>query len=263
MNTLEISLDGYTDLPPGKIANVVTYLEMVAPPAAARGRTGRTSSFRQRRRARRRLVPRDDPRDRRGLAVVLAAGDAGGGARRRSSATRRSRSMRWSGPARPSASPNSTGASTARSRSRSSGSAPSEIGTGAARWLMDRTPCCCLRAGPRRVWLHTCTFDHPAAVPFYLRAGFRPFKFAIEVMRRSAAHGASSRDGAAPHVALIRPRHEGRRLVAEAGALSAPPRSARRSRWRRGPGRARRGPRSSQGPARPRCIPRRRRRAGP
>jgi hypothetical protein len=32
MKTLEISLDGYTDLPAGKIANVVTYLEMTAPP---------------------------------------------------------------------------------------------------------------------------------------------------------------------------------------------------------------------------------------
>ena len=35
METLEILLDGYTDLPPGKIANVVTYLEMLAPPVAA------------------------------------------------------------------------------------------------------------------------------------------------------------------------------------------------------------------------------------
>ena len=33
--TLTISLDGYTDLPPGKIANVVTFVEMTAPPPAA------------------------------------------------------------------------------------------------------------------------------------------------------------------------------------------------------------------------------------
>jgi hypothetical protein len=38
MSTLSISLDGYTDLPPGKIANVVTYLEMTAPPSAACGK---------------------------------------------------------------------------------------------------------------------------------------------------------------------------------------------------------------------------------
>jgi GNAT superfamily N-acetyltransferase len=27
--------------------------------------------------------------------------------------------------------------------------------------------------GPARVWLHTCTLDHPAALPNYLRRGFR------------------------------------------------------------------------------------------
>ncbi len=26
--------------------------------------------------------------------------------------------------------------------------------------------------GPRRVWVHTCDLDHPAALPNYLRAGF-------------------------------------------------------------------------------------------
>ncbi|MEO7275049.1 MAG: GNAT family N-acetyltransferase [Vicinamibacterales bacterium] len=29
---------------------------------------------------------------------------------------------------------------------------------------------------PNRVWLHTCTFDHPAAVPNYISRGFTPFK---------------------------------------------------------------------------------------
>ncbi len=30
--------------------------------------------------------------------------------------------------------------------------------------------------GARRVWLHTCTFDHPAALPNYLKRGFTVFK---------------------------------------------------------------------------------------
>jgi len=30
--------------------------------------------------------------------------------------------------------------------------------------------------GARRVWLHTCTLDDPAALPNYLARGFRPFK---------------------------------------------------------------------------------------
>jgi hypothetical protein len=28
------------------------------------------------------------------------------------------------------------------------------------------------RARPSRVWLHTCTLDHPAALPNYLQRGF-------------------------------------------------------------------------------------------
>ncbi len=31
-------------------------------------------------------------------------------------------------------------------------------------------------SGARRVWLHTCSFDHPAAIPNYLRRGFKIFK---------------------------------------------------------------------------------------
>jgi ribosomal protein S18 acetylase RimI-like enzyme len=30
--------------------------------------------------------------------------------------------------------------------------------------------------GPRRVWLHTCTLDHPAALPNYRKRGFRPVR---------------------------------------------------------------------------------------
>ena len=29
--------------------------------------------------------------------------------------------------------------------------------------------------GAKRVWLHTSTLDHPAALPNYLSRGFRPF----------------------------------------------------------------------------------------
>jgi GNAT superfamily N-acetyltransferase len=30
--------------------------------------------------------------------------------------------------------------------------------------------------GANRVWLHTCTLDDPAAMPNYLKRGFRPFE---------------------------------------------------------------------------------------
>ena len=57
-------------------------------------------------------------------------------------------------------------------------------------------------AGVGRVWLHTCTFDHPAAVRFYRARGFRPYKFAIEVSDDPRLTGHLPRD-AAPHVPLI------------------------------------------------------------
>jgi hypothetical protein len=39
--------------------------------------------------------------------------------------------------------------------------------------------------GANRVWLHTCTLDDPAAMPNYLKRGFKPFKqekYSTEVM---------------------------------------------------------------------------------
>lgn len=34
---------------------------------------------------------------------------------------------------------------------------------------------------PSRVWLHTCTLDHPAALPVYQKLGFRPYDQVTEV----------------------------------------------------------------------------------
>lgn len=76
------------------------------------------------------------------------------------------------------------------------GVVPAATGTGAARFLMHHTLARAFRPGVRRVWLHTCTHDHPAAVAFYRRAGFVPYRIAVEVaddprltgkLRRTAA----------------------------------------------------------------------------
>jgi GNAT superfamily N-acetyltransferase len=39
------------------------------------------------------------------------------------------------------------------------------------------------RAGPTRIWLHTDTWDHPAAAPLYERAGFRIYDVRCEAVR--------------------------------------------------------------------------------
>jgi ribosomal protein S18 acetylase RimI-like enzyme len=40
---------------------------------------------------------------------------------------------------------------------------------------------------PDRVWLHTCTLDHPAALPNYLRRGFRPVREEVYTTERPSS----------------------------------------------------------------------------
>ncbi len=53
-----------------------------------------------------------------------------------------------------------------------------------------------------RFWVHTCHFDHPGAVSFYQRSGFRPYAFMVEVTDDPRLTGQMRRD-AARHVPLI------------------------------------------------------------
>ncbi|MEJ8574134.1 GNAT family N-acetyltransferase [Microbaculum marinum] len=82
------------------------------------------------------------------------------------------------------------------------GLVPEAIGGGAGRWLMDRALELSWRDGVDRVWLHTCTFDHPAALAFYRRSGFVPYARKIEAFPDPRIDGLLPRD-AAPHVPLI------------------------------------------------------------
>ena len=55
---------------------------------------------------------------------------------------------------------------------------PGAIGRGMGKHLLS----CAVRDAwattppPKRVWLHTCTLDHPAALPNYVARGFRAYK---------------------------------------------------------------------------------------
>ena len=79
------------------------------------------------------------------------------------------------------------------------------IGTGAARWLMNEALARAWSRPVRRVWIHTCTFDHPAALSFYTRTGFQPFARQIEMVDDPRLTGVLPRS-AAPHVPLIEVR---------------------------------------------------------
>lgn len=77
-----------------------------------------------------------------------------------------------------------------------------ETGKAGGRWLMNRALAKGWREGIDRVWVHTCTFDHPRAVDFYCRSGFAIEKLAIEIDDDPRLNGKMRRD-AAPHVPII------------------------------------------------------------
>jgi GNAT superfamily N-acetyltransferase len=53
---------------------------------------------------------------------------------------------------------------------------PEFIGRGWGKGLLAAAVHAAWSQGARRVWLHTCTLDDPAALPNYLKRGFKPFK---------------------------------------------------------------------------------------
>ena len=78
---------------------------------------------------------------------------------------------------------------------------PGMTGSGHGAWLMAHA----LRLAwgtVTRVWVHTCTLDHPAALGFYQRQGFVPFERWVEVYSDPRAAGLYSRE-IAPWMPLL------------------------------------------------------------
>ncbi len=57
---------------------------------------------------------------------------------------------------------------------------PELAGQGHGRWLLAQALRLAWREGLERVHVHTCSLDHPAALSAYRRAGFVPYKRAVE-----------------------------------------------------------------------------------
>ncbi|WP_424970362.1 GNAT family N-acetyltransferase [Dinoroseobacter sp. S76] len=55
-----------------------------------------------------------------------------------------------------------------------------------------------------RMHVHTCTFDHPGALALYRRSGFRPVRQQVEVFDDPRLTGVLPRE-AAPHIPIIAP----------------------------------------------------------
>jgi ribosomal protein S18 acetylase RimI-like enzyme len=84
------------------------------------------------------------------------------------------------------------------------GVVPEAIGSGAGRFLIGQAVARAFARPIGRLWVHTCTLDHPGALGFYRRAGFRPYKRAVEVADDPRLAGHLPR-AAAPQIPLMRP----------------------------------------------------------
>jgi GNAT superfamily N-acetyltransferase len=81
------------------------------------------------------------------------------------------------------------------------GLVPELAGRGLGKWLFAQTLALAWRPGVARVHVNTCTLDHPAALPSYLRAGFTPYRRAFESFPDPRLAGLLPRD-AAPQIPL-------------------------------------------------------------
>ncbi|MEM8839587.1 MAG: GNAT family N-acetyltransferase [Pseudomonadota bacterium] len=177
---LEVSLNGFTDVPPGKVANIATYLEMTeAPelkPSKANGLT---------------LEPMDPPSLTRYRALFE---DVGADWLWFSRLTLDEDVLKAAieNPAFEIFALRKEGRDVglleldvrdpANIELAYFGVVQSEVGTGAGHFLMNAA---IERAfshhKTRRFFVHTCTMDHPAALSFYMKSGFTPYKRAIEI----------------------------------------------------------------------------------
>jgi GNAT superfamily N-acetyltransferase len=79
---------------------------------------------------------------------------------------------------------------------------PELSGKGHGRWLLAEAVRLAWREGVNRVHVHTCSLDHPGALSAYRRAGFTPFKRAIERFPDPRLLGVLPKDSA-PQIPLL------------------------------------------------------------
>jgi len=82
---------------------------------------------------------------------------------------------------------------------------PELAGKGHGRWLMAHALAMAWGKDVRRVWVHTCTLDHPGALGFYRRSGFVPYQRTIETFADPRIAGVLP-DDCAPHYPLLASR---------------------------------------------------------
>ena len=82
------------------------------------------------------------------------------------------------------------------------GVTPEMTGKGVGRALFRHCLPLAWQHQPARIWVHTCTVDHPAALAFYMKFGFVPYRRAVEIADDPRLTGDLPRT-AAPHVPIL------------------------------------------------------------
>jgi GNAT superfamily N-acetyltransferase len=82
------------------------------------------------------------------------------------------------------------------------GLVPELAGKGHGRWLMAEAMARAWGPGVARVWVHTCTLDHPSALNFYRAQGFVAVRRTIETFPDPRALGLLPEDSG-PHVPYL------------------------------------------------------------
>ncbi|WP_445503611.1 GNAT family N-acetyltransferase [Microvirga sp. G4-2] len=195
-----LNLDGYTDLPPGKIAAIVTFLEMRSPPPVSpapipdswRLQPLNTDRDRYRTLYRRigeswlwfsRLGMPDEElagilNDTKVEAYALNDGKDDIGLLELDFRSQGEAELAFLG------------------------LVPGVIGKGAGRFLMNEAICRAFAQPISRFFVHTCSLDHPGALSFYMRSGFTPYRRAIEMADDPRLRGFLPRE-CAPQVPVL------------------------------------------------------------
>lgn len=79
---------------------------------------------------------------------------------------------------------------------------PELAGRGHGRWMMAEAIARGWASGVKRLWLHTCTLDHPSALNFYRKQGFAPTRRTVETFTDPRLSGHLPPESA-PHIPLL------------------------------------------------------------
>lgn len=83
------------------------------------------------------------------------------------------------------------------------GLAPDAVGLGLGRALMNEAVRLAWARPIRELVVHTCTLDHPAALPFYIRSGFVPYRRLVEIAPDPRLTGDLPLGAAAAHCPVL------------------------------------------------------------